>query len=50
MYSCSIPQVLEGVPNRVVGDGIKRLHEVKSRNPHFDSPLMAFLFNHSVSR
>ena len=35
---------------RVVGDGVKRLHEVHHRGPHFDSPLLAFLFQHSVCR
>ena len=39
----------EGVPNRVVVDGIKRLHKVNCRTPHFDSPHMACLFNHPVS-
>ena len=37
-------------PDRVVGDGVKRLHEVHRRGPHFDSPLLAFLFQHSVCR
>ena len=40
----------EGVPNWFVGDGVERLHEVDCRGPHFDSPLMAFLINHSVRR
>ena len=40
----------EGVPNWVVCGGVERLHEVHCSNPHFDSPLMASLFNHSVRR
>ena len=40
----------QGVPKRVVVNGVERLHEVLRRNPHFDTPLMAFLFNHPVRR
>ena len=38
----------EGVPNCFVRDGVERPSEVYRRCPHFDSPLMAFLFNQSV--
>ena len=38
----------EGIPNLFVRDGIERLHEINCRCPHFDSPLMALLFNQSV--
>ena len=40
----------ENVPGRVVVDGVERFHEVNCRNPHVDSPLVAFLFNHLVCR
>ena len=40
----------EGVSKLVVGDGVKRLHEVICCNPHFESPLIASLFYHSVRR
>ena len=33
-----------------VCDGVERLHEVDCRSPHCDSPLVAFLVNHSVRR
>ena len=38
----------ECLPNRFVRDGVERLREVDRRCPHFDSPLMAFLFNQSA--
>ena len=38
----------ECLPNRFVRDGVECLREVDRRCPHFDSPLMAFLFNQSV--
>ena len=31
-------------------DGVERLHEVDCSSPHFDSPLVASLINHSVFR
>ena len=40
----------ECIPYRVVVDGVERLHEVSCRIPHLESPPMAILFNHSVSR
>ena len=40
----------EGVPNRFVGDRVERLREVDCCDPHFDSPLVAFLINHCVRR
>ena len=33
-----------------MGDGVERLQELDCRGAHFDSPLVAFLVNHSVRR
>ena len=33
-----------------VRDGVECLREVNCRSPHFDSPLVAFLLDHSVRR
>ena len=38
----------ECLTNRIVRDGVECLREVDRRCPHFDSPLMAFLFNQFV--
>ena len=38
----------ECLPNRIGRDGVESLSEVDRRSPHFDSPLLAFLFNQSV--
>ena len=46
MQSCSMPQDLRVF----VGDGVESLHEVDCPCPHFDSPLVAFLVNHSERR
>ena len=40
----------ECLPDRIVGERLERLREVHRRCPHFDSPLLAFLFHHSVRR
>ena len=40
----------ESFPNWSVCDGVECLCEVDRCYPHFDTPLMAFLFNHSVRR
>ena len=41
---------LECFPNWFVCNGVECLREVDSCCPHFDSPLVAFLLNHSVRR
>ena len=38
----------ECLTKRFVRDGVECLREIDRRCPHFDSPLMAFLFNQSV--
>ena len=50
MYSWLIPQELSAFQTELCVMESKPLREVDRCYPHFDTPLMAFLFNHSVRR
>ena len=50
MLSCSLPQDLWASQTDFVCNGVERLREVDCCCPHFDSPLVAFLLNHSARR